>query len=182
MKTTKEEKHIKHIKHINHNKHEDRHIGKVIEQIYDFWQATSIDEVQEQLQEQNQEQKQQQIIIACKDESDWIDPKIKRVYINFNMCDINVITIEMTLKFRNNAIVFDDMWDKINRDMAYYFTDGSHHNIQLIVVCYKSAQIINTARNSSDTIYITSYNGPDLFNNFNEILNCIHDFRGLISE
>ena len=39
----------------------------------------------------------------------------------------------------------------------------------MIVMCHKPAQIINTARMSCDTIYLTTYNGPDLFKNFNEI-------------
>ena len=39
----------------------------------------------------------------------------------------------------------------------------------MIVMCHKPAQIINTARMSCDTIYLTTYNGADLFKNFNEI-------------
>ena len=35
---------------------------------------------------------------------------------------------------------------------------------------------------SCDTIYITTYNGADLFRNFNEIYKCKHDFHGLIKE
>ena len=61
------------------------------------------------------------------------------------------------------------MGDKLNRDIAYYFIEGRHYNIQMIVMCYKPAQIINTARMSCDTIYLTTYNGADLFKNFNEI-------------
>ena len=53
--------------------------------------------------------------------------------------------------------------------MAYYFTEGRHHNIQMIVMCHKPAQIINTARMSCDTICLTTYNGADLPKNFNEI-------------
>ena len=39
----------------------------------------------------------------------------------------------------------------------------------MIVMCHKPAQIINTARMSCDTIYLTTFHGPDLFKNFNEI-------------
>ena len=39
----------------------------------------------------------------------------------------------------------------------------------MIVMSHKPAQIINTARMSCDTIYLRTYNGPDLFKNFNEI-------------
>ena len=49
-------------------------------------------------------------------------------------------------------------------------------------MCHKPAQMINTARMSCDTIYLTTYNGPDLFKNFNEIYKCEHDFNKIISE
>ena len=39
----------------------------------------------------------------------------------------------------------------------------------MIVMCHKAAQIYNAARMSCDTNYLTTYNGPDLFKNFNEI-------------
>ena len=45
-----------------------------------------------------------------------------------------------------------DMGDRLNKDIAYYFTEGRHNNIQMIVMCHKPAQIINTARMSCDTI------------------------------
>ena len=35
---------------------------------------------------------------------------------------------------------------------------------------------------SCDTIYLTTYNGPDLFKNFNEIYKFEHDFNKIISE
>ena len=35
---------------------------------------------------------------------------------------------------------------------------------------------------SCDTIYLTSYNGADLFKNFNEIYKCEHNFNKIISE
>ena len=74
------------------------------------------------------------------------------------------------------------MGDRLNKDKAYYFTEGRHYNIQMIVMCHKPAQIINTARMSCDTIHLTTYNGPDLFKNFNEIYKCEHDFSKIISE
>ena len=35
---------------------------------------------------------------------------------------------------------------------------------------------------SSDTIYLTTYNGADLFKNFNEIYKCLDNFNKIISE
>ena len=29
-------------------------------------------------------------------------------------------------KFKNSVIVLDDMGDKLNEDIAYYFTEGRH--------------------------------------------------------
>ena len=55
--------------------------------------------------------------------------------------------------FKDSVIVLDDMGNKLNGDLAYYFTEGRHHNIQMIVMCQKPAQIINTARMSGDTIF-----------------------------
>ena len=52
----------------------------------------------------------------------------------------------------------------------------------MIVMCHKPAQIINTARMSCDTIYLTTYNGPGLFKNLNEKYKCEHDFCKIISE
>ena len=74
------------------------------------------------------------------------------------------------------------MVDRLNKDIAFYFTEGRHYNIQMIVLCHKPAEIINTARMSCDTIYLTTYNEPDLFKNFNEIYKCEHDFSKKISE
>ena len=85
-------------------------------------------------------------------------------------------------KVQNCVIVLDDMGDRLNKDIAYYFTEGRHYNIQMIVMCHKPAQMINTARMSCDTIYFTTYNGPDLFKNFNEIYKCEHDYSKTISE
>ena len=100
----------------------------------------------------------------------------------FNKCDIKIITKNNMYKFQNCVIVLDDMGDRLNRDIGYYFTEGRHYNIQMIVMCHKPAQIINTARMSCDTNYLTTYNVPDLFKNFNEIYKCEHDFYKTINE
>ena len=84
--------------------------------------------------------------------------------------------------FKDSVIVLDDMIDKLNKDIAYYFTEGRHHNIQIIVMCHKSAQIIDTARMSCDTIYITTYNGADLFKTFIEIYKSEHKFYEIIND
>ena len=118
----------------------------------------------------------------CKDDRDWIDPESNKFYTGFNKCDINMITKNNMHKFQNCVIVFDDMGDRLNKDIAYYFTEGRLYNIQMIVMCHKPAQINNTARMSCDTIFLTTYNGPDLFKNFNEIYKCEHDFSKIISE
>ena len=93
-----------------------------------------------------------------------------------------MITKNNMHKFQNCVIVLDDMGDRLNKDIAYYFTEGRHYKIQMIVMCHKPAQIINTARMSCDTIYLTTYNGPDLYKNFNEISKSEHDFSKIISE
>ena len=49
-------------------------------------------------------------------------------------------------------------------------------------MCHKPAQTINTARMVSDTLYLTTYNGADLFINFNEIYKCEHKFYEIINE
>ena len=154
------------------------------------------DQVQDQDQDQVQDQVQVQdlrssftdqdpakiIVIVYKDDRDWIDPESNKFYTGFNKCDINMITKNNLHKFQNCVLVLDDMGDRLNKDIGYYFTEGRHYNIQMIVMCHKPAQIINTARMSSDTIYLTTYNGPDLFKNFNEIYVCEHDFNKIISE
>ena len=71
------------------------------------------------------------------------------------------------------------MGNKLKNDIAEYFAGGTHDDIQIIVIGHKPAQIVNTARMSCDTAYITTYKGADLFKNFNEIYNCKHDFHGL---
>ena len=145
--------------------------------------------VQNQDQDQNQNQDRDQvqdqakiIVIVCKDDRHWIDPESNKFYTGFNKCDINMITKNNMHKFQNCVIVLDDMGNRLNKDIGYYFTEGRHYNIQMIVMCHKPAQIINTARLSCDTIYLTTYNGPDLFKNFNEIYKCEHDFNKIISE
>ena len=143
------------------------------------------DQDQVQDQDQNQDQNQNQaknIVIVCKDDRDWIDPESNKSYTGFNKCDINMITKNNMHKFQNCVIVLDDMGDRLNKDIGYYFTEGRHYNIQMIVMCHKPAQIINTARMSCDTIYLTTYNGPDLFKNFNETYKCEHDFNKIIIE
>ena len=64
--------------------------------------------------------------------------------------------------------------------IVYYFTEGRHYNIQMIVMCHKATEIIDTARMSCDTIYLTTYNGPDLFKNFNEIYIYIYVKKTLV--
>ena len=70
-------------------------------------------------------------------------------------------------KFKNSVFIPDDMGDKLDKDIGFYFTEERHQNFQMIVMCHKPAQINNLARMSCDTIYIIIYNRPDLFNNFN---------------
>ena len=122
------------------------------------------------------------MIIICKDDRDWIYPETGEFYIAFNTCDINMITSKNKSKFKDSVTVLDDTGDKLNKDIAYYFTEGRHYNIQMIVMGHKPAQIINTARTSCDTIYLKTYNGADLFKNFNEIYKCEHNFNKIISE
>ena len=117
-----------------------------------------------------------------KDDTDWIDPQTGEFYFGLNKCDINMITSKNKPKFKDSVIVFDDMGDKLNKDIAYYFTEGRHYNIQMIVMCHKPAQIIKTARMSCDTTYLTTYNGADLFKYFNEIYKCEHNFNKTFSE
>ena len=131
--------------------------------------------------DQNQNQGKN-IVIVCKDDRDWIDTESNKFYTGFNKCDINVITKNNMYKFQNCVIVLDYMGDRLYKDIGYYFTEGRHYNNQMIVMCHEPAQIINTARMSCDTIYLTTYNGPDLFKNFNEIYKCEHDFNKIITE
>ena len=52
----------------------------------------------------------------------------------------------------------------------------------MIVMCHKPAQIDIMARMNCDTLYITTYNGADLFEIFNTTYDCKHDFHGIIQE
>ena len=126
----------------------------------------------DQVKDQAQEQDNKNIIKVSKDERDFINPETGKPYSDFSMCHINMITSKNMHMYRDSVIVLDDMSDELNKDLAYYFTEGRHHNIELIVMCHKPAQIINTAKMSSDTTYLTTYNGADLFKNFNEIYKC----------
>ena len=118
----------------------------------------------------------------CKDDRDWIDPDSNKFYAGFNKYDKIMITKINMHKFQSCVIVLDDMGDRLNKDIAYSLTEGRHYNIEMIVMCHKPAQIINTARTSCDTIYLTTYNEPELFKNFNEIYKWEQDFSKIISE
>ena len=73
------------------------------------------------------------------------------------------------LKLQNIVNVLDDMGDKFNEDIVYYFIEGINKNIQMIVMCLKlrcvKAQIDIMARMYCDNTYITNYNGAHLFKN-----------------
>ena len=56
------------------------------------------------------------------------------------------------LKIKNCVIVLGHMGDKLNKDIVYYFTEGRHHIVQMIVICHKTAKIVNTDRMSCDFI------------------------------
>ena len=122
------------------------------------------------------------IIRVVKDERDWIIPETGKSYTEFNMCDINMITSKNKPNFENSLIVLDDMGNKLIGDMAYYFTEGRHQNIQMIVMCHKPVQIFNTGKMSCDSIYLKTYNGADLFKNFNEIYKCEHKFYEIVND
>ena len=79
------------------------------------------------------------IITVCKDDRDWIDAETGEFYIGFNKCDINMITSKHKSKFKDSVIVLDDMGDKLNKDIAYYFTERRHYNIQMIVKCHETS-------------------------------------------
>ena len=51
-----------------------------------------------------------------------------------------MITSKNKSKFKDSVIVLDDMGDKLNEDIAYYFLEGRHYNIQMIVMCHKPAK------------------------------------------
>ena len=137
-------------------------------------------QVNENIIDQGQDQKS--VIIICKDERDWINRETGFPYVVFEMGDINMISIKNIDKFKNSIIVFDDMGSEFSRHIKYYFTERIHNNIQMIVMCHKPAQIDNMSRMSCDTLYITTYNGPDSFQNFNPTFECDHKFHGITSE
>ena len=64
-----------------------------------------------------------------------------------------MIKIENLLKFKYSVIVLDDMGDKFILDIACYFTDLEQHKNEMIVMCHKPAQIMNTSRMSCDVLY-----------------------------
>ena len=82
----------------------------------------------------------------CKDDRDWIDPESKKFYTGFNKSDINMITKNSMHKFQKCVIVLNDMGDSLNKDIAYYFTEGGHYIIQMIVTCHKQINI-NSSNN-----------------------------------
>ena len=127
-------------------------------------------------------QERKQIIIVCKDERDWINPETGKSYSDFNMCDINMIISKIIHNFKDSVIVLDDMGDKSNKFVAYYFTEGRRCKNQMIVMCHTPPQINNLARMCCDTIYIKTYNGGDLFKNFNLTYNSNQDFHGIIND
>ena len=74
--------------------------------------------------DQDQDQTQaKNLIIVCKYHRDWIGPQTGEFYIGFIKCDINMITSKNKSKFKDSVIVLDDMGDKLNKDIAYYFTE-----------------------------------------------------------
>ena len=112
------------------------------------------------------EQDRKQIVIVCKDQKDWTNLEKGKPYADFNMCEITSKNIDY---FENSVIVIDDMGNKLKDDIAEFFAGGRYDDIQMMVLGHKPAQIVNTARVSCDTIYKTTFNGADLFKNFNEI-------------
>ena len=98
------------------------------------------------------------------------------------MCDINMITSGNMSQFKDSVIVLDDMRDKLNKGIGYYFTERRHKKIQMIVMCHKPAQITKTARMKCDTIYLTTYNEADLFKSFSITYGCKYDFHSIIDE
>ena len=82
----------------------------------------------------------------CKDDRDWIDPESNKFYTGFNKSDINIITKKNMHKFQKCVIVHDDMGDRLNKDIAYYFTEGGQYIIQMIVMCHKQINI-NSSNN-----------------------------------
>ena len=64
-------------------------------------QSSFTDQKQNQDQNQNQNQDQaKNIVIVCKDDTDWIDPEYNKFYTGFYKCDINMITKKICIKFK----------------------------------------------------------------------------------
>ena len=131
---------------------------------------------------EDEEEHENKIIIVCKDESEWINSETGMPYDGFNMCGIVMITSKNIDHFENCVIVIDDVGNKLKNDIAEHFAGGRHDDIRMIVMGHKPAQIVNTARMSCDTIYLTTYNGADLLKNYNEVHKCKHDSHGIINE
>ena len=91
-------------------------------------QALNRDQVQSQNQDQTNDKNK---IIVCKDERDWIDPESNLIYKGFKKFYIKMITSTIMSKFKDIAIVPDDMCE-LNNDIAYYFTEVTNYNIQMI--------------------------------------------------
>ena len=68
------------------------------------------------------------------------------------------------------------MEDDIKKNTPFQFTEGEHHDNKTIVMCHKPAQIDYAARASTDTIYITTFYGADLLNNFQDTYTCKHNW------
>ena len=74
--------------------------------------------------------------------------------------------------------VLVDLGDKLNKKIIpYYTTEGRHYDIQMIVKCYKPAQIDNMAKIVTDTFYMSTFYWTDLFKNFKNTDNFKHNFR-----
>ena len=122
------------------------------------------------------------IIIVSKDERDWKNPETGKPYSDCNKCDTNMITSKNMHIFQDSVIFLGDRGDKLNKNIGYYFTEGRHNNVQMIIMCHKPAHTFNTARINSDTFQITSYNGSDLFKNLKVTYESKHDFHGIIND
>ena len=59
-----------------------------------------------------------------------------------------MITSENRTKLESGIIVLDGMGDKLNKEIAFYFSEGRHDDIQMIVMFHKPAQIVKLARMS----------------------------------
>ena len=96
-----------------------------------------------------------------------------------------MITSQNIDYFESCLIVIDELGNMLKGDIADYLASRRLGDIQMIVMGHKPTQIVNTARRSSDTFYITTYityNVADLFENSNDKHKCEHDFHGIIKE